>query len=113
MDYWHASFSFKGVNRKEEEEENFVEHKVDDAHVLVAAKMKQFAADLSKISSDVSSDDEDGNDDVEVIETNVVVSDISGLNEAAAEQISNKLMTTVEALVKCGDIAELFELALR
>ena len=48
-----------------------------------------------------------------MIETNVVVSDISGLNGAAAEEISNKLMTTVEALVKCGDIAELFKLDLR
>ena len=64
MDYCPASFSFEGVNGKEEEEDFFVEPEVDDAHVLVAAKMKQFAADLSKISSDVSLDDEDGNDDV-------------------------------------------------
>ena len=62
-----------------------MEPEVDDAHMLVAAKMKQFAEDLSKISSDVSLDDEDGNDDVEMIETNIIVSDISGLNGAAAE----------------------------
>ena len=75
--------------------------------------MKEFAADFIKISSGASSDDENGNDDVEVIETTAIIPDISDLKGAAAEEISHKLMSTVEDLVKCSEIDDLFELALR